>query len=84
LEENQMTMKRIRNVVLSVVGGLGLFSLGCALSPTTQATPKTQYKAVRVMNGEDIAGSYQKVLDQESAQGWEFVDGDGGTLIFKK
>jgi hypothetical protein len=79
-----MNRKRIRNAVLAIGAGLGLFSLGCALSPTTQAIPKTQYKAVRVMNGQNVAGNYQQVLDQESAQGWEFVDGDGGTLIFKK
>ena len=54
----KMNRKRIRNTVLAIGAGLGLFSLGCALSPTTQAIPKTQYKAVRVMNGQDVAGNY--------------------------
>ncbi len=75
---------RIRNTLLAIIAALLLVNLGVMLSPAVQAVPKAQYKAVRVRNGPTVALNYQEVLDQQSAQGWEFVDGDGGTLIFKK
>ena len=60
----------------------GLFTLGAMPSPPAHALGKTQYKALEL----EIAGArnVQKILDQESAQGWEYVGMILNTLVFKK
>jgi hypothetical protein len=85
-----MNEKRIRNIVLAVIAGLLLLNLGIMLSPAVHAVPKTQYIVVRV--GLSKCGpsdcfrqELQRTLDQQSAQGWVYVDGgNSDLLIFKK
>jgi hypothetical protein len=82
---NHMNEKRIRNILLAVIAGLLLLNLGLMLSPAAHAVPKTQYKAIwpRV-NPSDNPNAIQQTLNQQSAEGWEYVGEDGQVLIFKK
>jgi len=86
-----MHQNRIRNVLLAAVAALLFFSLGVLLSPPVHALGKTQYKAVGVVTEiEHRAGvpgdasHVQRVLDQQSAEGWEYVGSTDMVLIFKK
>ena len=80
-----MHEKRIRNTLLTIVATLLLLNLGVMLYPAVHAIPKTQYKAVNVsLNFEDSSRFVQQALDQQSAQGWEYVGDAGRVLIFKK
>jgi hypothetical protein len=49
-------------------------------STVEAAPPPRQYKAVPI----NAQGYVQEVLDQQSAQGWEYVGSVSGVLIFKK
>ena len=79
-----MHEKRIRNILLAIVATLLLVNLGDMLSPAAHAIPKIQYKAVELGRSEYDANAVQQALDQQSAQGWVYVDDHGGILIFKK
>ena len=82
-----MHEKRTQNILLAIAAMLLLLNLGARLSPAVQATPpRTQYKAVQVYLGMGQSTNLiQQALDQQSAQGWEYVGEAGSyTLIFKK
>ena len=80
-----MTQKRIPSIFLAIVAALLLLNLGVMLSCSTKATTKTQYKVVLVrVNKMDNPNAVQVALDQQSADGWEYVDTSDGVLIFKK
>ena len=73
--------------MLTVVALLLLFNLGVMFSPPVHAIGKTQYKAVALgpsKNAQELGLIVQQGLDQQSAQGWEYVGNIGSTLIFKK
>lgn len=83
-----MLEKRTQNILLAIVATLLLLNLGAMLSPVAHAVPqitKPQYQAVRAnMNGgHGDASAVQQVLDQKSAQGWEYVGSTEQVLIFK-
>lgn len=81
LKENEMHQNRLRNTLLTVVALLLLFNLGVKLSPPAHAAGQRQYRAFRMGD----VGQAQAVLDEQSAQGWEYVGSVGQTtLIFKK
>lgn len=80
-----MHKKRIRNIVLAIIAGLMLFTLGFMISPATHAIPTTQYKVISLnVNLHDNPSVVQQVLNQQSAEGWTYVGDASGTLIFKK
>ncbi|HXL79862.1 MAG TPA: hypothetical protein VN951_03215 [Pyrinomonadaceae bacterium] len=79
-----MNEKRILNFLFAIVAALLLVNLGVMLSPAAHAIPTTQYKAVEGPRyGYDTKGM-QQILDQQSAQGWQYVNDCTGVLIFKK
>jgi hypothetical protein len=56
-----------------------------AAEPSALQVGKTQYKAVAAMvDALNDANGVQRTLDQQSAQGWEYVGSVGVVLIFKK
>jgi len=68
-----------------VVAALLLLNLGVNLSPTAHAVPKKQYKAVNAkMSALYDANGVQRALDQQSAEGWEYVGSVGLVLVFNK
>jgi hypothetical protein len=71
----------IRNIMLFAVALLLLFDLAARFSQPVHAAGKTQYKAVYF---EDGAKAVQQVLDQHSAQGWDYAGTAGTIMIFKK
>jgi hypothetical protein len=78
---------RIRNTLLAIVIALLLVNLGVMLSPVVRAVPKTQYKAVKLPDtgSPNALGLLtQRVLDDQSAQAWEYVGTVHDVLIFKK
>lgn len=75
---------RIKNTLLAIIAALLLLNLGVNLSSTVHALPRTQYKAVEVKQIGSAQASIQQTLDQESAQGWNYVGDLAGCLIFKK
>ncbi len=85
-----MNEKRIRNMVLAIVAGLLLLNLGCMLFPGTHAVSTIQYNVIKIElhqpNGAlTDASAIQRTLNQQGAQGWEYVGDLGATfLIFKK
>jgi hypothetical protein len=80
-----MNEKRILNIVLAVIAGLLLLNLGVMLSPVAHANPKTQYRAISLrVNKSDNPAVVQQVLNQQSAEGWAYVNTSDGVLIFKK
>jgi hypothetical protein len=83
-KENEMQQNRTRNALLSVVAALLLFNLGVMLSRPVHALGKTQYKDVLGMENVYDAVGAQRVLDQQSAEGWEYVGAANLVLIFKK
>lgn len=85
-----------RNTLLTVVALLLGLTVGVRFSSPVHAITKTQYKVVSLYHlpfgGNDPQRNAQElqfeqsILDQHSAQGWEYV-GDasmGSMLIFKK
>ena len=80
-----MNEKRILNIVLAVIAGLLLLNLGVMFSPTAHAIPTTQYRAISLpVNKSDNPYVVQQVLNQQSAEGWAYVNTSDGVLIFKK
>jgi hypothetical protein len=80
-----MNERRTRNILLAIVATLLLVNLGVRLSPAAHAVPKIQYKAVELRGSGYDANAVQQALDQQSAQGWEYVGDHGASfLIFKK
>jgi len=80
-----MKSNRIRNVLFAIFAGLLILNLGTSLLAPAYALGKTQYKAVgSEMSRKNDANAVQRVLDQMSAQGWEYVGSVDWVLIFKK
>lgn len=77
-----MRQYRVRKSLLTIIASLLLFILGVVFSPTVTAVGKIQYRAVEVQQGD--APGVQRILDLQSAQGWEYVGIVGTTMIFKK
>ena len=78
---------RIRNTLLAIVAALLLVNLGVMFAPVVRAVPRTQYRAVRLPNTghPDALGLHaQRILDDQSANAWEYVGAVDGVLIFKK
>lgn len=79
-----MTQKRIWNILLATVATLLLINLGVMLSPVVHAIPVTQYRAVTGPQGGYDATGVQRVLDQQTVQGWQYIGDYTGVMIFKK
>ena len=80
-----MHKTRIQNIFLAIVATLLLVNLGVMLSPAVHAIPKTQYKAVILPNrGSADATPVQHLLDEQSAEGWQYAGSVSAYLIFKK
>lgn len=79
-----MNQKRILNICLAIVASLLLVNLGVMLAPAVHAIPNKQYRAVSVDLSSGTSPGVQRALDQQGAQGWEYVGVAGNVLIFKK
>jgi hypothetical protein len=80
--------KRIRNTVLAVIAALLLLNIGVMLSAQPASrTPasRTQYRVVVLrVNNTSNPEVLQAELNQQSAEGWQYVGDASGALIFKK
>ena len=82
-----MIQGRTRNILLAVIAVLLFANLVVTFAPPVHAVGRAQYRAVSYpIPGtlEQAATFTQQVLDQQSAQGWEYVNSNGQVMIFKK
>lgn len=79
-----MKTDRIRNVLLTLIAAILALDVAVTLAPPAHAAGKTQYKAVAGMDALNDAASAQRILDQMSAQGWEYAGSNSLVMIFKK
>jgi hypothetical protein len=79
-----MNQKRVLNILLVVVAVLLLVNLGMTLFPVAHAIPKTQYRVIQLPAFGGTRENLEKALNQQTEEGWTYVNGDGPLLIFKK
>jgi hypothetical protein len=81
---NCVIQYRIQNILLTVIALLLFVNLVGTFTPPVHAVGKAQYKAVMPsQNG--FQPGVQQALEEQSAQGWEYVNSNASNvMIFKK